>query len=140
VINAGIPPTPYNCWGYVVDGVGNPVFDAIVTVTDLATGTVWATMTDLVYGYYSIDLNMYWESPTGVGWAAGDTIKVDVVKDAAIGSVEGIAQGPGNEAYMQLDVVVTGGGPLPHNFTITLTVTDLLGQSSSVSKIVTFWW
>jgi len=140
VINADIPPTPYNCWGYVTDAGGNLVFDAAVTITDTTTGTVWTTTTDLVYGYYSVDLNMYWESPTGVGWANGDTIKVDVVKEAATGSAQGIAGGLGNEAFIQLDVVVIGGGPTAHDFTITLTVTDMLGQTASVSKIVTLWW
>jgi len=140
VINAGIPPQPYTCWGYVTDAGGNPVLAASVMVTDLITSTVWTTTTDLEYGYYSVDLNMYWEDPAGVGWAEGDVIQVDVTKGAGTGSAQGIALGPGNEAFMQLDIVILGGEPVAHDFTITLTVTDMMGQSTSVSKIVTLYW
>jgi hypothetical protein len=140
VINAGIPPQPYTCWGYVTDTGGSPVLAASVTITDITTGTMWTGTTDMEYGYYSVDLNMYWESPEGVGWAEGDVIQVDVTKGAGTGTAQGIALGLGNEAFMKLDIVMIGGEPVAHEFTITLTVTDTYGQSTSVSEIVTLYW
>lgn len=135
---AAAPPPPYACFGYVKDGVGNPVFEAAVTITDLNTGTVWTTTTDAAYGYYMVDLNMYYE--TGVGWNTGDTIEVSAAKGGATGTAQGIAMGPGNEAFLWLDITVSGGEPTAHDMPITLTVTDMLGQSTSATKIVTLWW
>jgi hypothetical protein len=138
IINAAPPPPPYSCFGYVTDAVGNPVFGAAVLITDINTGTTWTTTTDFVYGYYIVDLNMYFPNP--VGWSNGDTIQVSVTLGALSGTAQGIAGAPGNEAYLWLDVVLHSAGPNPHDVTVTLTVTDEFGQTSSTSKVVTVFY
>jgi hypothetical protein len=139
VIDA-IPPPPYSCWGYVTDAAFGPIFGADVVITDLNTGTVWTGTTDYDYGYYMIDLNMYWESPTGVGWAKGDTIQVVVTQGDLSGTNSGIAGVAPNDAALQLDIVVSGSGPVAHDYVVTLTVTDLLGQTSTVAQTVTVYY
>jgi hypothetical protein len=131
IVNDAPPPPPYNVLGYATDGLGAPVFGAAVTVTDVNTGAVWTTVTDDVYGYYMVDLNT---QPTL--WVAGDTIHVDVVKGFLSGSNEGIAMSPGNEAFLWLDVSLTGAPP-PVTYTVTLMVTDTFGQTASTSMDVT---
>jgi PKD repeat protein len=97
------PPTPYVVWGYVYDNVGGPVFGAPVIITDLRTGAVWTTMTDMDYGYYWLDdLNT-----NETGWTVGDTIQVTVTSGGYTGTGMGIAGSPGNEAYLQVDVYLT---------------------------------
>jgi PKD repeat protein len=127
IVNDAPPPPPYTVFGYVVDSIGNPVFLADVTITDVNTGQVWTTTSDDLYGFYMVDLNQ----PLPVTWAAGDTIRVDVVKGPLSGTATGIAMGPGTEAYLQLDVTVTGVLP-PTLFTVTLTVTDTFGQTAMI--------
>ena len=111
-----------------------------MVITDLNTGTVWTGTTDYDYGYYMIDLNMYWESPTGVGWAKGDTIQVVVTQGDLSGTNSGIAGVAPNDAALQLDIVVKGSGPVAHDYVVTLTVTDVLGQTSTVAQTVTVYY
>jgi phosphatidate phosphatase APP1 len=132
------PPPPYNCLGYVTDALGSPVLNAPVTITDLNTGTVWTTTTDAEYGYYMLNLNMYYPSP--VGWAVGDTIQVSATSGTLAGSATGVAGSIGNEAYLWIDVTVRGTGPVAHDFVVTLTVTDMIGQTDSVTQTVTVYY
>jgi PKD repeat protein len=138
IIDQGPPPPPYTVFGYVTDSSGAPVFGASVVVQDLVSGTSWTTTTDFEYGYYLVDLNMYYPSP--VGWKAGDTIQVTVTLGSLSGSGTGIAGAAGNEAYLWLDIVVHSSGPSPHDVTVMLTVTDLLGRTSSTSQTVTVYY
>jgi len=94
-------------------------------------------VTDAAYGFYILDLNLYY--PT-VGWVAGDTIDVSVTMGSLSGSAQGIAKGPGNDAFMSLNVTLQSSGPTPHDFMVTLTVTDLLGRTASMSQTVTVYW
>ena len=110
-------------FGYVYDPIGNLVFGAAVTLTDLNTGTVWTTTTDPVFGYYSMDLNLYY--PT-VGWAVGDQILVEVTQGAMSGSNQGVTT---TGAFIQLDVTLVGPAP---GHDVTLTVTDVFGQEDSI--------
>jgi PKD repeat protein len=99
-------PPPYNVFGYVTDGSGNPVADAIVTITDLRTGNVWmATSSNDGYAFYMVDLNS-----NMTGYTSGDTIRVTVTSGSLSGSASGVVGAPGNEAYLWLDVVLTPGG------------------------------
>lgn len=126
-IDQGPPPPPYTVFGYVTDTLGQPVFLANVIVTDVNTGFVWTTMTDDLYGFYMVDLNI----PQPSMWAGGDTIRVDVVKGTLTGTTEAIVDA--NAAYLQLDLVVSGEVP-PTVYTVTLTVADAFGQTATISK------
>jgi PKD repeat protein len=123
---------PYVVFGYVYDPLGNPVFGAPVTITDLNTGSIWTTTTDFDYGYYMVDIRGGGSLPSILdgSWVPGDTIRVTVEYGGMVGSNEGIIMGPGSEAYLWLDVYVTGG------HLITLTVTDTLGQTGTVTQLV----
>jgi hypothetical protein len=84
-------------------------------------------MTDDLYGFYMVDLNI----PQPSMWAGGDTIRVDVVKGTLTGTTEAIVDA--NAAYLQLDLVVSGEVP-PTVYTVTLTVADAFGQTATISK------
>jgi PKD repeat protein len=96
------PPAPYTVWGYVTDSGGSPVLGAMVTITDLRTGAVWTAITDDEYGYYWLD-NL---NTNETGWAMGDTIEVAASYGGMMGTNSGIAGSLGNEAALELDVVI----------------------------------
>jgi PKD repeat protein len=125
------PPMPYVVFGFVTDPYGNPVFGASVTVTDVNTGSVWTTTTDFEYGYYGVDL--YWGNlPLIIDyWMAYDVVKVTAEYDGMVGWNEGVLMSPGNEAFLWLDISI--GAP---SHLVTLTVTDSIGQTASVSHFV----
>jgi len=123
------PPPPFNVFGQTLDSSGAVVPSCDITIQNLRTGDVVYTTSDADYGYYEYDLN---KLPSG--YLDGDIIKVTATK----GSLSGSAEGALSKAlgFLYLNVVLTGGAQ-PYDVTITLTVTDELGQSASYSQIVT---
>jgi hypothetical protein len=81
------------------------------------------------YGYYTVDLNTIPQ-----GWVVGDLINVTAVKDEMIGWNESVIPDPAG-SYLWIDVHLTG----PVQVTITLTVTDTMGQISMVTQTVTIY-
>ncbi|MEM0343656.1 MAG: PKD domain-containing protein [Thermoplasmata archaeon] len=125
------PPPPLLLFGYITDSSGKPVGDASVTVTNLGNGMSLTTLSD-ADGFYMAQLaDLY--------YAAGNTIKIDVVKDGMTGSAQYVVTGS-EPGYVQLDITLTGGGPTEHTFEVTLTVTDAWGRTASVTQTVTLLW
>jgi len=124
-----VPPPPFWVMGQTKDSLGNIVSDCAIMVTNMRTGAVNYTTSDTLYGYYEFNLN---DQIGGV--AEGDMIKVTATK----GTMSGEATGQALYAvgFVLLEVVLTGGA-VPYDVTITLTVTDSVGQIASVSKTVT---
>jgi PKD repeat protein len=122
------PPPPYPVFGFIYDAVGVEVPNATVTVTDTRTGQYLMTVSDQ-YGYYTVDLNTIPQ-----GWVVGDLINVTAVKDEMIGWNESVIPDPAG-SYLWIDVHLTG----PVQVTITLTVTDTMGQISMVTQTVTIY-
>jgi PKD repeat protein len=124
-------PMPYTVFGYVTDPLGNPVFGASVVVTDLNNGQTWTTTTDPEYGIYMVELSGGGLPLIFDYWGAYDIINVTAEYDGMIGWNEGMTMAPGYEAYLWLDVAI--GIP---SYLVTLTVTDTIGQTASVSHFV----
>jgi PKD repeat protein len=124
-----VPPPPFWVMGQTKDSLGNIVSDCAIMVTNMRTGAVNYTTSDTLYGYYEFNLN---DQIGGV--AEGDMIKVTATK----GTMSGEATGQALYAvgFVFLNVVLTA-GVVPYDVTITLTVTDSVGQIASVSKTVT---
>ncbi|UCE91582.1 MAG: PKD domain-containing protein [Methanobacteriota archaeon] len=123
----GAPPLPHPIVGYTRDASMTELPYCTVTVTNVRLGLSGVTQSD-GGGFYQYDLaNM------GVAWEVGDEIVVEAVKDALAGSATGyVTAAP----YDFIDVILLG-GPEPFDVTITLTVTDNDGMSTSVSQTVT---
>ncbi len=128
------PGTPHPLFGYTYAADGTTVIgDCGVTITNLRTGESITTTSDAVEGIYSVDLSVL-----TLGWAFGDNLEVKAVKGTSAGvSVAPITDTP--EGYDQIDVILlpTGGSVI---VTITLTVTDTIGQTDSKSQQVTLIW
>jgi chitodextrinase len=129
------PGTPHPVFGftYAADGV-TTVPNCDVTIVNVATGEMLTT-TSSIDGIYSIDL-----SELQLGWAVGDTLEVTAT--AMGGVLIGSSSAPVTDTpagYDQIDVILlpTGGTA---TVTITLTVTDTIGQTNSVSQQVTLVW
>ncbi|HXK36788.1 MAG TPA: PKD domain-containing protein, partial [Candidatus Paceibacterota bacterium] len=122
------PPPPFPVVGYVYadDGI-TPVFGCTVTVTNIRTGDSGTTTTEYDYGVYMIDLADQLFFPSG--WMEGDFIQVTAESGVFAGSASGpIEPGVG---YLWLDVIL---GPTVSSYTITLTVTDTIGQTRTASE------
>jgi PKD repeat protein len=129
-VNGKVPPPPVLVFGQTKDQAGNVVPDCTIMITNMRTGAVNYTVSDTAYGYYEFNLN---DQIGGV--ANGDMIKVTATKGAMSG--EATAAYDSAVGFVYLDVVLKGSTPLPYDVTITLTVADELGQTASVSKVVT---
>ena len=112
---------------YLPDGV-TPAVGATVTVTNLRSGYSETLISD-EQGYYGTGLI---EDPGGPpdsgGPWQGDVLNVTAVKDTLIGWNEGVVDY--GQGYLWLDVLLGG------SHWITLTVTDTLGQTSTVRQTV----
>ncbi|MBU0685138.1 MAG: PKD domain-containing protein [Thermoplasmatota archaeon] len=129
-LSARSPPgTPHPVFGYTyaADGV-TPVNGCLVTITDTGTGESITYTEAPDSNIYSVDL-----SELQLGWAFGDILKVTATTSTMAGS----AEGPITDTlagYDQIDVILTSTGVTK---IVTLTVTDTIGQTSSVSWPVT---
>ena len=121
---------PHPIVGTCYDTLGNPLADCDVTVTDVTLGYSGTTTSDSS-GFYQFDIaNLPGE------WAVGDVILVEAVKGPLSGSASGVAT---SAFYDVIDVTLEGEPQEPFDVTITLTVTDNDGLSSSVSHTVTLY-
>ena len=132
------PGPPYLLWGYTTDALGTP-YECYVTITNLRTGQVGTTDSFQVDpwpldGYYEFDL----QNGLPSAYLVGDMIKVDVVSVSGTMTGSNQAAVPGGPS-MNIDVTLTGGTPQPFDRIITLTVTDIKGQTSTISKTVTLY-
>ena len=122
---------PHPIIGTCYDTGGNPLADCIVTVTYWEDGTTSysGSTTSDEDGVYQFDIS---EFPGD--WAAGKYVEVEAVK----GPLSGWADGYTTTAFYDvIDVTLEGETPEPFDVTITLTVTDDDGLSTSVSQTVT---
>ena len=117
------PEPPHNVQGYTMDSLGNPIGNCEVTITDTRTGEVVVVYSDPVYGWYEYDLNTLVN-----GWADGDLITVEATAPGWSGANQGIVTSA--QPILDLNVVLYPG---VMTFTITLTVTDVLGQTDMMS-------
>jgi len=130
----GPPPPPFNVFGLTMDETGAPLYGCTLEIKNMRTGAInYTTSVDMGgYGYYEYNLN-----DMAGGWLNGDLIQVT----ATLGTMSGVSQANivSSLGYLYLDVVLAGGvePPPPYQVTITLTVTDILGQTSTVSHVVT---
>ena len=128
---------PYLLYGYTTDALGNPI-ECTITVTNLRTGAFNTTNSFQVDpwpldGYYEIDI----QHALAGAFLPGDQIKVDAVSRTGgmTGSTTSIVPTPPGGS-LEIDVTVTG-GVVHFDRTITLTVTDTKGQTSTYSVTVT---
>jgi hypothetical protein len=120
------PIPPQNVQGQTLDVNGNPVA-CDVTILNVRTGVSVMVLSEPSYGWYEYDLNMMDQ-----GWMDGDLIRVTATAPGYSGMSEGIVTSA--LPTLDLNVIVY---PLSAEFTITLTVTDELGQTSSWVEVVT---
>jgi hypothetical protein len=95
----------------------------------------YSVVSDLA-AYYSVDLNEKTFFPAG--WLTGDQVLVSAVKGDLAGSNQGLYDD--TAYYIPIDVVLKASGPVAHEYTVTLTVTDVLGQTAQMTKVVTVYW
>ncbi len=120
---------PHPILGTCYDTEGNPMADCEVTVTDVTLGYS-GTVMSAVDGTYAFDIaNLPGE------WAVGDEILIEAVRGSMYGSASIIAT---SDFYQIVDVVLEGDAE-PFDVTITLTVTDNDGLTSTVSATVTLY-
>ncbi len=117
-------PHPIFGYTYAADGV-TALPGCIVFVTNVRTGETISTTSDPIEGVYSVDANQF-----ALGWRFGDVIDVTALKDSMFGENEGIIVDT-PEGYLWLDIILTGPGHM-----IMLTVTDTLGQTSTMTQFV----
>jgi hypothetical protein len=127
-INDGPPPPPYTVFGYLTDNLGNPALLVLVTITDNNTGAVWTNVTDDVFGFYTVDLNTQ-----PLNWNASDTIYVYATDGTYEGSNEGIALGPGNEAYLWLNIAMNSPVGIPEFPMVIMPVIGMVAIAAVVS-------
>ena len=107
---------------------GNPALLVLVTITDNNTGAVWTNVTDDVFGFYTVDLNTQ-----PLNWNASDTIYVYATDGTYEGSNEGIALGPGNEAYLWLNIAMNSPVGIPEFPMVIMPVIGIVAIAAVVS-------
>jgi hypothetical protein len=122
---------PHPVFGYTYGPEGATLlYGCNVGVTNMRTGESVVAETTPYDAVYVIDMNQFY-----LGWMFGDILKVTATKgDTYFGWAEGqVTDTP--SGYDQIDVMLNL-APQPTEVTITLTVTDAIGQTDSVSKTV----
>ncbi len=117
------PLPPQNVQGYTLDNLGNPLGNVEVTITNTRTGEVVVVYSDPVYGWYEYDMNTLL-----LGWMDGDLITVDATLPGWSGSNQGVMLAISPVLYMDITLY-----PSVMTFTVSLTVTDTLGQTATMS-------
>jgi hypothetical protein len=138
---AGPPVTPYLLYGYTTNALGNP-YECYVTITNLRTGEVVTTdsFKDPLWpldGYYEYDL----ANNLLLGYLAGDQMKVDAVSVSGTmgGSVTVAVPSSGGSMPVNGPILASIGPPPHLDVTITLTVTDTKGQTSTATMPLTLY-
>ncbi len=121
--NGTPPPMPLPVFGYTYDSNGSPLFGCSVTVTNLRTGEYLTTMSDMDYGYFSVDVGY-------LSWMSGDPIEVTAISGGMFGSSWAILDNA--IPYLWLDTTLH----LPGQVLLKLTVTDTLGEKSVAAEYV----
>jgi len=127
-----IPPPPYLISGKTYDKVvGVLLPNCQMTITNTRTGEYNNTIKSDANGAYRYDISAL---PTP--YAVGDIILVSATNaNGASGSNTGLV---GTSPYTFINVVLTGGStPVFVDVVITLTVTDTVGQTSTVTMNIT---
>jgi hypothetical protein len=128
------PPMPYPVFGYVYDTDGMTPLDGVaVHITDSLSGLVYDLVTENG-GFWQIDIG-------ATGFYEGTTVNATATLGTTlIGWNEGVAHAV--SGYLWLDITLHPSGPVvtPHDYTVKLTVADALGQTATISKIVTVYW
>jgi chitodextrinase len=133
---ARTPQMWYGMIGYCFGTSGNPLAGVAVTVTNTITGE-WETQVTAADGYYSVDIsNNNPNFPTG--YAEGDIISVVAVLGSVTDSGSGVVD-TNAAVYTWIDFTLDS-GPVAHDYMVKLTVTDELGQKSTIGKLVTVYW
>jgi PKD repeat protein len=135
---APVPPYTLIGFTYGPDGM-TPMGNCIVTVTNTRTGDVINAVSDPDYGLiYDPNTGSYVDlANTPSGLLDGDVISVTATNGVYSGTNTGVAH-PLTGAQMTIDVVLTGGiPPVFVDYTVTLTVKDAYGLSSSTSVTIT---
>ncbi len=126
-------PYPTFVFVYLPDGV-TTVLGADVKVTNSRTGYVMSGVTD-EFGFVQFDAN----AVEGGGCNDGDILSVVATYGVMTGTSSAVVDWI-NTGNAIMYVTLEGAGPVAHDYTVTLTVTDALGQTSSISKLVTVYW
>lgn len=121
------PVPPYNIQGMTLDQNGNAVGNSQVVITNVRTGESVTVMSDPIYGWYEYDLNLL-----TLGFVDGDTISVVATAPGYSGSAQAIVVS--TNAYIDLNVLMM---PTEMQITVTLTVADALGQTSTMTQVLT---
>jgi PKD repeat protein len=128
VASGTAPGPPYPVAGYTRDSAGAILPSCTVTITDVNTGE-YTTVLSGTNGFYSVNLGGF------AAWTAGDIVKVTAVKGTLAGENQGTVAG----TYLALDVKLIETGSPPFDVVITLTVTDTIGQTTTVQETVTIY-
>jgi hypothetical protein len=129
----GAPQNPYYIAGFTRDSEGVAIPGCTVTITNVNNGGSVVVESSSAGSYMYNLANMGEEYP----YADGDEILVEAVKDSLSGSAVGYVDLDAGSST-QIDVVLEGETPPePFDVTITLTVTDDEGETSTVSQTVT---
>ena len=124
------PPHPVYGFTFGPDGV-TPMTDCAMTFTVVRTGEVITYTEEAGANAYVIDLSMFQD-----GYVIGDILHVTATK----GLYSGFTDAPvsaGDVDQVDVTLEIAHGSAL---MTITLTVTDTIGQTASTSRQVTISW
>jgi PKD repeat protein len=131
-----VPGFPYPVIGYTFEADGTTKLPGCaITIQNGRTLESYSIVSDLA-AYYSVDLNEKTFFPAG--WLTGDPVLVSAVK----GDLAGSNQGSYDDTayYISINVNLISAGPVAHDYTVTLTVTDVLGQTAQMTQVVTVYW